>query len=491
MHIYKGWVNKNLFIYNRKMKNITLQTKYINLDSKFYHLTTVTPLLNPKLASYNLALAKELGLNEEILNSEEFVAFINGTLTLEGSFPHAMAYSGHQFGYFVPNLGDGRALNLGALKNYNLQLKGAGKTAYSRDGDGRAVLRSSIREYLMSEAMHALGTPTTRALGIISSDTSVFRESAERGSIVLRASPSWIRFGSFEFFYLGQNKSENLKILADYVMDESYPHLKGLQNCYAELFFEVVDKTVEMIALWQSVGFMHGVMNTDNMSIAGLTIDYGPYAFMETFMKSKICNTSDYDGRYSFENQPFIAQWNLLVLAKAFSPIAELQLLESYANLFIGKYKKRYYELMSKKLGLANKEDSDATLISELLNAMQKCELDYTPFFYNLSRNNFDAIVIMGNGCGEIKEWLEVYKKRVSSENESRRVELMQKINPKYVLKNYMLQDVIDRAEKGDFALLNEMLKIAQNPYDEHKEFEYYAQSVPKELSGLICSCSS
>ncbi len=475
------------------MNNLRIKTNYINLGSKFHHLTSSIPLENPKLASYNLSLANELGLSEETLNSKEFVEFINGTFRVQGSFPHAMAYSGHQFGYFVPNLGDGRALNLGALKNYNLQLKGAGKTAYSRDADGRAVLRSSIREYLMSEAMHGLGIPSTRALGIISSDSNVFRESIEKGSIVLRASSSWIRFGSFEFFYLGQAKKENVTLLADYVIQESYPHLKGLQNCYTELFCEVVDKTVELIALWQSVGFMHGVMNTDNMSINGLTLDYGPFAFMETFNKSKICNTSDYEGRYSFENQPFIAQWNLLVLAKAFSPIAEQKPLEDYANLFMLKYKKRYLQLMSKKLGLDKKEDSDALLVAELLNVLQKCEIDYTPFFYKLSHARFDEIIFMNKANPQLKEWLQLYKNRLLNEDmkESERLERMQKMNPKYVLKNYILQEVIDLAEQGDFSLLNSMLEIAQNPYAQHHEFESYAESVTKELRDIICSCSS
>jgi len=475
------------------MQSFTLTTDFLALHSKFYHLTSSMPLKNPKLASSNLALAKELGLNEQALLSSEFVEFMNGTFQAKGSIPHAMAYAGHQFGYFVPNLGDGRAINLGKVQSYNLQLKGAGKTAYSREADGRAVLRSSIREYLMSEAMYALGVPTTRVLGILSSDTSVFREREERGSIVLRAASSWIRFGSFEFSYLGQGKKESVTLLADFVLQESYQHLKERQNCYSELFIEVVDKTVELIARWQSVGFMHGVMNSDNMSIAGLTLDYGPFAFMERFDKSKVCNTSDYDGRYSFENQPFIAQWNLLMLAKAFSPIAEQKPLEEYANLFMVKYKKRYLQLMSQKLGFDTKEEGGGALVAELLSVLQKCEIDYTPFFYKLSHARFDEIIATEGEVQELKTWLEKYEKRVLNQEsqESERLECMQKINPKYVLKNSMLQEVIELAEQGDFSLLERMLQIAQNPFDEHKEFERYALSVPKELSEIRCSCSS
>jgi uncharacterized protein YdiU (UPF0061 family) len=475
------------------MKRLTLTTDFLALASKFYTVSSSIPLENPKLASVNVALAKELGLSEQALTSREFVEFMNGTFQAKGSIPHAMAYAGHQFGYFVPNLGDGRALNLGKLHNCHLQLKGAGKTAYSRDADGRAVLRSSIREYLMSEAMHALGIPTTRALGILSSDTSVFREREERGSIVLRAASSWIRFGSFEFSYLGQHKKESVTLLADFVLQESYPHLKEQQNCYTELFFEVVDKTIELIAHWQSVGFMHGVMNTDNMSIAGLTLDYGPFAFMERFDKSKVCNTSDYDGRYSFENQPFMAQWNLLMLAKAFSPIAEQKHLEEYANLFMTKYKKRYLQLMSQKLGLDTKEEGDGALVAELLSVLQKYEIDYTPFFYKLSHARFDEIIATNAEAPELKAWLEKYEKRVLNQElqERERLERMQKINPKYVLKNSMLQEVIELAEQGDFSLLESMLQIAQNPFAEHKEFERYALSLPKELSEIRCSCSS
>jgi uncharacterized protein YdiU (UPF0061 family) len=475
------------------MNTLTLKSNYLNLNPKFYQLTSATPLANPRIASYNLKLAEAIGLSQETLESKEFTDFINGTFWAEGSKPHAMGYCGHQFGFFVPNLGDGRALNLGSTKNYHLQLKGAGETAYSRGGDGRAVLRSSIREYLMSEAMYGLSIPTSRALGIIASDTVVQREGRETGSIVLRASPSWVRFGTFELFNLESNSKENLTALADFVIRESYPHLIGRKNSYEELYFAIVDKTIELLVLWQSVGFMHGVMNTDNMSIAGLTIDYGPYAFMDRFEKGKICNHSDYEGRYSFENQPYIAQWNLLVLARAFSPIADEKLIVSYTNTFIGKFNEQYFDLMAKKLGIFKKSDETVGLIQSLLFTLEACEIDYTAFFYNLSCGNFEEIKNLGNGDVHIHVWLEWYAERLALESVStkQRLEEMQHINPKYVLKNYMLQEAIEGAESGDFSLLNSLLEIAQNPYAQHEEFERYAKSTPKEFCEILCSCSS
>ncbi len=471
------------------MKNIQLNCDILNnLDKDFYSLLKITPLKNPKLVSVNKALALRLGFDESHLNSKDFLDFLNGTFTLRGSIPYSKAYSGHQFGYFVPNLGDGRAINLGKINNYYLQLKGAGITPYSRNGDGRAVLRSSIREYLASVAMYGLGIPTTKAVAIITSDTKVLREyESEQGAIVLRASTSWIRFGSFEYAYLGAKKKENLTQLADFVLEESYPTLKNLDNKYEELYFAIVDKTIEMIALWQSVGFMHGVMNTDNMSIEGLTIDYGPYAFMEEFDKGFICNLSDHEGRYSFENQPFIAQWNLSVLAKVLSPIADETLMNSYNDTFIGRYKKRYFQIIKEKLGLYNETIDDTSLILRLFSAMLSENIDYTSFFWNISKGDFSFI-----NTHQMKAWLELYEKRLTKEEvlQEDRLEKMQKMNPKYVLRNYMLQDAITKAENGDYSLVNDLLKIAQNPYDEHKEFEKYTQP-NKDFKALKCSCSS
>ncbi|MEA3352412.1 MAG: YdiU family protein [Campylobacterota bacterium] len=471
------------------MKNLQLDTTFLKkINNDHYSFVDPKPLKNPKLISVNRALANEITLNSHFIDSVEFVKFINGENLTDNIKPFSYAYSGHQFGFHVPNLGDGRALNLGKLNSYQLQTKGSGITPYSRDGDGRAVLRSSIREYLLSEAMYGLGIPTTRALGIISSDTKVYRGyETEKASIVLRASTSWIRFGSFEFAYNSENKEENLKNLADFLIDESYPHLKELDNKYEELYFEIVDKTIELMALWQSVGFCHGVMNTDNMSAAGLTIDYGPYAFMEEFDQGYVCNLSDKEGRYSFTNQPFIAQWNLSVLAKVLSPIADEGLMNSYNDHFIGKFKKRYFAIMKEKLGLYNNDIDDTTLILRMFSALQAESIDYNSFFYKISCGDFEFINRV-----QIKGWFKLYKNRLEHETVSKeeRFSRMKKINPKFVLRNYMLQDAIDKAEQGDYTLVNDFLEIAQDPFADHPKYEHYTKPKPN-WEPLKCSCSS
>lgn len=359
---------------------------------------------------------------------------------------------------------------------------------YSRDGDGRTVLRSSIREFLVSEAMNGLNIPTTRALALTISDTEVYREEIEKGAVLLRGSSSWIRFGSFEFAYLGSQKYKHVKILADYVINESFAHLKDSSNRYEELYIDIVNNTIEMIALWQSVGFIHGVMNTDNMSIAGLTIDYGPFAFMENFQKNFICNSSDYDGRYSFEAQPYIAQWNLSILAKAFSLLVDEDTLNRYNNTFIRRYKKRYFELMSKKLGLLDySSDKDKNLIVNLLIALEIDKIDYTNFFYKLSTTE-----MLSMGKYNIDKWLKEYYKRVKNSSYLKEdiQKCMKKTNPKYVLKNYILQEAIDKALQNDFTLVDALLKIAQNPYSEHKKYEHYSYA-SKPDTQFIYSCSS
>jgi serine/tyrosine/threonine adenylyltransferase len=477
------------------MKNLKLNCDILNvLDDILYTLTKSSPLENPRIISVNKILAQEMKIEDEILDSEDFKNFINGEYICEGSTPYANAYAGHQFGHPVAQLGDGRALSLGKLNEYQLQLKGSGSTVYSRRGDGRAVLRSSIREYLMGEAMHGLGIPTSRALGIISSDTQVFREyEYEKGSIVLRVAKSWIRFGSFEYAYYSKNKNKNITDLANHVIDESYPHLKKSKNKYEELYFAIVDKTVLLMALWQSVGFMHGVMNTDNMSIDGLTIDYGPYAFMENFEAKSICNTSDHEGRYCYENQPYIGQWNLSVLAKTFSVIADETIMKNYNDTFIEKYKEKYFDIMSKKLGLGTLLEDDYKLISELLDFLEKAEIDYTPFFYYLSCDNKYEIKKLCTQEEDLDKWFISYETRLTQEylSKKERLKQMRKINPKYVLKNYILQEAIELAEKDDFSLVNSLLEIAQNPYDEHIEFERYSLKTPKVGQNIICSCSS
>ena len=483
-----------------KLNEIKLEVDYFEFDEKLYQKLKPTPLKNPKLVSYNPQACDLINLDYAECETKEFVDFINGSNILKGSEPYSMVYAGHQFGHFVPQLGDGRAINLGSVNKWHLQTKGSGITRYSRRGDGRAVLRSSIREYLMSEAMHGINIPTTRALGIIDSETFAHRGWEEEScSIVLRMSSSWIRVGTFEFFARTQNAKENLTQLADYVIEQSYAHLIDEENKYEKMFYCLVDKTAELFALWQTYGFMHGVLNTDNFSMAGLTIDYGPYAFMDYFEKNCICNHTDTEGRYSYNNQPYVARWNLIVLADALGQICSKEKLMQYMNTFLPQHEKVYLELMNKRLGLdASKSgNSNLNLILELLGSLEASRIDYNLFFYKLTNlKSFDdlsSVLDIAVFQEPLKQWFDSYIK-VCEEQESSfesRFIIMKKVNPKYILKNYIIQEAIEKAHLGDYSLVNDLLKIAQNPFDEHLEFERYAQSTPMKFANIQLSCSS
>lgn len=477
-----------------KLHDLTLQTPYLELDPIFYHEVHPTPLKNPHLVSCNLEAAKLLGIDPESMTSDELEALLNGTQLLKGSRPYAMCYAGHQFGHYVPRLGDGRAINLGMYSGWNLQLKGSGVTLYSRQGDGRAVLRSSIREYLMSEAMHALGIPTSRALAIISSDEKVAREQWERGAIVLRLSPSWIRFGSFEYFF-HSNRFSELESLADFLLKESFPHFLNQEDPYLKMFGEIVKRTAELMAQWQSVGFNHGVMNTDNMSTVGITIDYGPYAFLDTFESGYICNHTDHEGRYSYDNQPRIGYWNLTRLAHALSPLITTEKMERELEKYGHYFTDKLMDLLRQKLGLDTLEENDSDLFKSLFSALENGRVDMTPFFRTLSRYNGNRETLLAQTLApnQLNEWLERYEARLERNRfeSSERHERMLAVNPKYVLKNYMLQEAIFLAEQNDFSRVNELLLLAQNPYDEHAEYERYAHPTPNEYKNLKLSCSS
>lgn len=476
-----------------KIENIKLDTPYLKHDTIFYDKVTPTPLHDAHLISFNTAFAKELGL-DAIQDEALLVDWLNGKYIIEDSEPFAMCYAGHQFGYFVPRLGDGRAINLGKLGAYNLQLKGAGQTLYSRQGDGRAVLRSSIREYLMSEAMYGLGIATSRALGIVGSSHKVARERVETGAMVMRASESWVRFGSFEYFY-HNNMHEKLEALADFVIHESYPELEGKEDAYFLMYEALVDKTALMIAQWQSVGFNHGVMNTDNMSIAGLTIDYGPFAFLDDYNPDYICNHTDQEGRYSFSNQPRIAHWNLYALAKALSPLVNFERLEKALEKFGPAYGNYYLDIMAKKLGWGSCSEQDTKRLEWMFSVLREQAIDFTSFFRLLSHYDGDRSALFSLCEDErgLSAWLDDYDARLNEVTMSmaERHKSMLAINPKYVLKNYILQEAIDKAERGDFSLVNDLLKIAHAPYDEHPEFEDYAKVTPTSMKNLILSCSS
>ncbi|UFS63661.1 YdiU family protein [Sulfurimonas sp. HSL-3221] len=473
---------------------LTLDTPYLSLDPHFYDPTEPTPLKNPYLISFNPDAAELIGLSSDAGTDDRLVGLLNGTFLPEGSRPFAMCYAGHQFGMFVPRLGDGRAINLGKSGAWNLQLKGSGETLYSRMGDGRAVLRSSVREYLMSEAMHHLGIPTTRALALIGSETKVVRERLERGAVVLRMSPTWVRIGTFEYFYY-KEEHDKLEPLADYVIAESYPHLQGEEDAYFLMFAEVVERTARLLAQWQSVGFNHGVMNTDNMSMGGLTIDYGPYAMLDDYDISFICNHTDTHGRYGFGQQPHVAYWNLSMLAEAMSPIVSKERMEKKLDDYGSVYTQTYVEIMCSKMGLATEKEDDIILLKKMLTALQKSQADYTLFFRTLSRYDGDGKALL-DICVDrepVREWLTEYDARLRLEEHSaeERRTAMLRTNPKYVLKNYMLQEAIKKAEKFDNSGVEELLEIARNPFDELPQFERYAKATPNEHKNLKLSCSS
>lgn len=478
-----------------KLSELAFELPYLSLDEEFYDLCDPIPLEEPYLISFSPEAASLIGLDPECRNDPSLIELINGTYLPKGGKTFSMCYAGHQFGHYHPRLGDGRVHNLGRAGQWNLQLKGSGETLYSRTADGRAALRSSIREYLMSEAMHHLGIPTTRALGLIGSKTKIVRDKVEHAAIVMRMSKSWVRFGTFEYFYY-TNQPAKLEALAEYVIAESYPHLVNEDERFFKMFCEVVDRTAKLIALWQGIGFNHGVLNTDNMSIEGLTLDYGPYAMLDDFNYGFVCNQTDRAGRYSYGQQPNVCYWNLTMLSRALSPIVSMDKMQKKLDAFGESiYPDAYIKVMRRKLGLRLQEDEDVELIKELVGALQDAYVDHTLFFRTLSRYNGDRVPLYDIAMNPvaIDVWLNLYDQRLQKEtltDPERNFEMLQ-TNPKFVLKNYMLQDAIEDAEKGNFTKLETLLAIARQPYDELPDFEHLAQETPEEYKNVCLSCSS
>ena len=477
------------------LDNIILQTPYLELDEEFYNLTEPVALDEPYLIGFSNDAAKLINLESNSCHGPRFVEFLNATFIPKGGKPFAMCYAGHQFGHYNPWLGDGRTMNLGCVDGWNLQLKGSGETLYSRTADGKATIPSSIREFLMSEAMHHLGIPTTRALGVIGSKTEVLRNRIENAAMVMRMSTSWIRFGTFEYFYYNKEHAK-LETLAEYVINESYPHLKKDEDRFFKMFCEIVERTAILIAKWQGIGFCHGVMNTDNMSIEGLTIDYGPYAMLDDFNYSYVCNNSDRVGRYSYGEQPNISYWNLTKLSKALSPLISQERmqekLDDFGNFI---YPDAYIDVMREKLGLALKVDEDIELVKELVGVLQDAYVDHTLFFRTLSRydgNRADVYDIVMEPV-IIDNWLKLYDIRLDQESrtQAKRQDAMLKINPKYILKNYMLEEAIRLTKMGDSSMVETLLHIAKHPYDELPEFEHFAGDTPEVYKNIGLSCSS
>ena len=488
----------------RRLEYLTFDNTYARLSEAFYAKLHPTPFSEPPhLISFNPAAAELIDLDPDEAKRPEFAAVFGGSMLIPGMEPLAMLYSGHQFGVYVPQLGDGRAILLGEARNeqgekWDLHLKGAGLTPFSREGDGRAVLRSTIREYLCSEAMHGLGIPTTRALCIVGSDHKVYREQVETGAMLVRMAPSHVRFGSFEILYY-RKQHEQLKVLADYVIAIHFPHLAEGTDKYARFFSEVVERTARLIAQWQAVGWAHGVMNTDNMSIHGITLDYGPFGFIDDYDPGFICNHSDHNGRYAFNQQPYIGLWNLSCLAQALLPLAPKEDLKAALDRYTPLCEGRYMELMRAKCGLIETKEEDASLIQDLLALMQLHHVDYTNVFRALGRFETGSATLNEPlrdfflDRESFDQWARRYESRLREEGsrDEDRLTRMNRVNPKYVLRNYLAQAAIEKAQQKDFSEIDRLLTLLQNPYSDQPGMDGYAASPPNWGKHLAVSCSS
>ena len=477
------------------------QHSFAGLGPAFFTALQATPLPAPHWVGRNPALAQALGLPEAWLDSDAVLQALSGNAVLPGSQPLASVYSGHQFGVWAGQLGDGRALLLGEALAQEWQLKGAGRTPYSRMGDGRAVLRSSIREFLCSEAMHALGIPTTRALCVTGSDAPVRRETIESAAVVTRLAPSFIRFGHFEHF-CHHGLHDELRQLADYVIARFYPQCQdgaGWEgNPYAAMLAHVTQRTAQLLAQWQAVGFCHGVMNTDNMSILGLTIDYGPFQFLDGYDPGHICNHSDHQGRYAFAQQPQVAHWNLYCLGQALLPLIEDPELAIRAlDGFQAHYAQAHAARFAAKLGLVAASAEADALRDRLLGLLAAERVDYSIFWRTLS--HWTAAQDPGDATvrdlfldrAAIDAWLQGFAALHSPQDRAAVSQRMLRNNPKYVLRNHLGELAIRAAAEKDFSVVADLLKVLQSPYDEHPAHAAWAGFPPEWAAGIAISCSS
>lgn len=470
-----------------------------------------TPLPTPYWVGFESTLAKELGIeltSSGLPKDPRWLEVLSGNSleTREHCFtdPIATVYSGHQFGVWAGQLGDGRAILLGDLGQYEIQLKGSGITRYSRMGDGRAVLRSSIREFLCSEAMHALGVPTSRALAVTGSKKPVVRETLETAAVCTRLAPSFIRVGHFEHFSAARS-TEHLTVLANYLIKHHYPACQNADDPHLALFAAISERTAQLVAHWQAIGFCHGVLNSDNISVLGLTIDYGPFGFMDQFRMDHICNHSDGQGRYAYQRQPQIMHWNMACLAGAMLPLLETRYgdaqthLQTCVETFPSIYRAAWLKHFRAKLGLVTEDASDTQLSESLLQLMHDNRSDFTATFRSLSHLKVSE-GIKGNSLRDqfvnrdaFDGWMSSYLERLSHETlpELERQTCMLGSNPKFVLRNHLAQAAIEKAQMDDFSEVKRLLAILQNPYSEQPGHEAYAVPPPAELEHIEVSCSS
>jgi serine/tyrosine/threonine adenylyltransferase len=501
---------------------------YAQLPTDFYRFVTPTPIPDPYLVGLNASMVEMLGISNETSVSQ-WQEYGSGNQLLPHSKPLATVYAGHQFGVYVPQLGDGRAILLGEViapngQSWELQLKGAGPTPFSRGFDGRAVLRATIREYLAGEALQALGIPSTRSLAIVGSHLPVYRETVETAAVLLRLAATHIRFGTFEFFH-HQGKFNLVKQLADYTIAHFFPEIFSNSNSspYAKFFNSVVTRTAQLIAHWQAYGFAHGVLNTDNMSIIGITLDYGPYGFLDNYDPSFISNHSDHTGRYAFYQQPLIGLWNLQQLAVALSSLLSTEEIQAGLESYQPAFSDTYGQLLRARLGLQQSKTGDINLISDLLQLLQRDQVDYHYFFRLLSNfslksdlteanypqsaasiaghrpNNGEVTAVNTNltalfkNQADFHHWLRQYQQRLQAEGsiDDQRQALMRRVNPHYVLRNHLAQTVINAAQQQDFSPLQHFLTLLQAPFMEQPHNDFYAQPPTPQTVKIPISCSS
>ncbi len=464
---------------------------YARLPARFYSRIDPTPVAAPRLIKFNAALAQDLGVDLDATDPGQIAQVLSGNRMLPGSEPLAMAYAGHQFGQFVPQLGDGRAILLGELRDRagvlrDVQLKGSGRTPYSRGGDGRAALGPVLREYIVSEAMTALGVPSTRTLAAVLTGERVLREEPLPGAILTRVAASHVRVGTFQFF-AARGDADAVRTLADYVIARHYPDLKDSRSAHLDLLNAVIRRQASLVAKWLHLGFIHGVMNTDNSTVSGETIDYGPCAFMDAYDANQVFSSIDRHGRYAYANQPAIAQWNLARLAETLLPLIDpnearaVELATEAVTAFFDHFEQAWLEGMRAKLGLTGADPADKDLAQRLLTLMQRTEADFTQTFRGLcalAESDSAPKLERLNADAEFSAWLQDWRARLAAEARSPGVVAasMRAVNPKYIPRNHRIEQLIEAAvEREDFAPFEKLLNVVARPFDEQPDAEEYA----------------
>ena len=485
----------------RAITGLTFDNSYARLPEDFRVAATPKPLPDARLVHFNDEVARLLDLDPGEARRPDIAEYLSGGRSIPGTEPVAQRYAGHQFGQFVPELGDGRAILLGEVAastgtRWDLHLKGAGQTVFSRGFDGRSVLRSALREYLACEALHALRIPTTRALCVVAGSEPVQREVLERAATIIRVAPSHVRFGTFESF-AWRRRPEELRLLADHVVDRHFPELADVPDRYARLLEEVAVRTAHLMAAWQAVGFVHGVMNTDNMSILGLTLDYGPYAFMEAFIPDYAPNHSDPWGRYAYAQQPAVGDWNVAMLANAMISLMDRDRARAALEAYVPAYEAAYAARMRTKLGLREAWSGDDALLDELLALLAAERVDWTIAWRALGgitwhaaddTRAFAALFARRDACDA---WLLSYRRRLAAEgaDDAERRVRMDRVNPRYVLRTHLAQRAIEDAERGEYGEVDRLFRVLQRPFDDQPDRDAYASpSGGNALHSLSCS---